>query len=83
MSLLNSADDYIALGVDPPTSEQHEIVGDPLNNHIHDWRQRGTEIMCEMGSNPHGRNVPADHLLTGTTKEGVPIFKIIDISTTK
>jgi hypothetical protein len=74
--------DYLALGVDPPTHITH-YGSDTVrpDNHHHNWVHKGGAfIHCEQGN--HG--IPFDHLtkiLIGTSKEGAPVFRDLTLST--
>lgn len=40
----------------------------------HNWKQRGTMIVCDSCETPHGFYVNVEDILTGIDKNGMPII---------
>lgn len=84
MALLNTPEDYEALGVAPPESVVHTEADEALaqarlaNDHVHQWKQRGNDIFCERGTHLHGHHIDPRHILIGTDEHGTAQFKTLD-----
>lgn len=79
----NSKEDkwYLYKGVKPPNRTSHGITEDEIEKHIsvindhkHDWIQKGNFISCNAGQNEHGKNIGVHKRLTGTDEKGNPIL---------
>lgn len=84
MGFLQTDQDYLDAGVDPPEHIPHGDTTIAVDNHIHRWRQIGNFIECDAGHHIHGQ--PFNHLtqiLVGTSQDGRPIFKTLDFTTEK
>lgn len=84
MAFLQSDQDYLDAGVDPPEHIPHGADTIVADQHIHRWRQIGNFIECDGGHHVHGQ--PFDHLnniLAGTASDGRPIFKRLDLEANK
>lgn len=77
MGFLETPQDYLDAGVEPPEVTPHAGSQEvPFDHHIHRWTAAGGLIECDGGQHPHGQGY--DHLnkvLVGTSAEGLPIFK--------
>lgn len=80
MGFLETDQDYLDAGVEPPEHIGHGDATITPDKHIHRWHQQGNFIECDGGPHIHGQ--PYDHLnniLVGTSPEGAPIFKTLDL----
>ena len=73
--------DYEALGVAPPTVEEHGTEDDIAEKmkgqkNKHDWRQEGARLYCVACPWEHATEPRfVDYILQGTDANGLPILK--------
>jgi len=80
MANLDTPQDYLDAGVEPPEQTVHDFQPQ-IDNHIHEWKAIGNFIECTKGHHIHG--MPYDHLnniFIGTSPEGAPLFQKLDLS---
>jgi hypothetical protein len=85
MGFLETDQDYLDAGVEPPEHTPHSgSEGVVFDKHIHRWKQIGGHIECDGGQHIHGQGF--DHMtqiLVGTSPEGQPVFKTLDLEPKK
>ena len=76
-------DFYRKLDVALPTTSQHgteEGIASRLVPMMpKEWKLEGNQLIAETENGTHVQTIPTDYILTGTDKEGLPVFKRIDI----
>lgn len=58
----------------PEAKIQHHILSSPTVGKTHNWKQRGTSIVCDGCESSHGFTVKPGYQLCGIDKNGFPML---------
>ena len=76
-------DFYRKLDVAPPSTATHGTESDIREKLVpmmpNKWRLEGNQLIAETEEGTYVQTIPSNKILLGTGKDGLPIFRTIDI----